>query len=101
MISGEDGLTPSLREPGTLLHAVQGEAPPRALGSALGTVNIKVGRQDRHSDAPSRDQPDSWAMSWGQRRPQEGNMVEVGMRWECERPGSSCVRFNSQENVRF
>lgn len=78
MISGEDGLTPSLREPGALVHAVQGEAPPRALGAALGTVNIKVGRQDRHSGAPSRDQPDSCAMSWGQHRPQKRNTVEVG-----------------------
>ena len=49
-----------------------------ALGAALGTVNIKVGRQDRHSGAPSRDQPDSCAMSWGQRRPQKRNTVEVG-----------------------
>lgn len=57
---------------------MQGEAPPAALGAALGTVNIKVGRQDRHSGAHSRHQPDSCAMFWGSADPGR-DMVEVGV----------------------
>ena len=64
--------------PGNLLHDIHGEEPPRAPGTALGTGNTKVGRQNRHSGAPSRDQqPESCRVLGGSTEPRKG----IWWRW--------------------